>query len=218
MVSYPSISGIMMSIRTIATSGVDSSIAIASRPVPAVRTRHAPPLQHAAECENIPNVVVHHQHFLPHQRIVRAVQTVEHPLFLRRKVGDYTMQKQCSLIQQPFRRLHSFDHHAARQRCSRASSSGDSSFPVNTTTGKSFRFWRFAQALQDFEARHIGQAQVQHDAVERLLFDRGERFGAGGGDRNINVVMTQQFANTELLRRVVFHNQQVVCGAASNIP
>src|SRR6266850_274202 len=38
MVSYPSISGIMMSIRTIATSGVDSRVAIASRPVPAVRT------------------------------------------------------------------------------------------------------------------------------------------------------------------------------------
>src|ERR1700733_6577708 len=38
MVSYPSISGIMMSISTIATSGVDSSVEIASRPVPAVRT------------------------------------------------------------------------------------------------------------------------------------------------------------------------------------
>ena len=38
IVSYPSISGIIISISTIATSGVDSSVAIASRPVPALST------------------------------------------------------------------------------------------------------------------------------------------------------------------------------------
>ena len=58
MVAYPSISGIMMSIRTIATSGVDSSIEMASRPVPAVKTAIPRRSRHAAESENVAHVVV----------------------------------------------------------------------------------------------------------------------------------------------------------------
>src|SRR5258708_37772979 len=63
MVLYPSISGIMISINTMATSGVDSSVSIASRPVPAVKTV-IPAFQHAAERENISHVIVHHENFL----------------------------------------------------------------------------------------------------------------------------------------------------------
>ena len=116
MVSYPSISGIMMSISTIATSGVDSRVAIASRPGPSGQNRHSAPFQHAAEREDVAHVVIHDQHLLSHQSVVGTMQPVQHFLLLRRQIGDHAMQEQRSLIEQPFGRLHAFDDHAARQR------------------------------------------------------------------------------------------------------
>src|SRR5216683_259378 len=114
IVSYPSISGIIISISTIAMSGVDSSVDRFTAG-PSSKNRHASPLQHAAEREDIAHVVIHHQHLLSHQSVIRTMQLLQHPLLFRRKVRHHAMQEQRRLIQQSFRRLDSLDYYAARQ-------------------------------------------------------------------------------------------------------
>ena len=59
--------------------------------------------------------------------------------------------------------------------CSCASSSADSSRPVNTTTGTSDSAASSLDLLQHLEAGHVGQAQIEHDAVERLLAQSRQR-------------------------------------------
>ena len=78
--------------------------------------------------------------------------------------------------------------------CSRASSSGDSSLPVKTTTGRSRERGVVADALEHLEARHVGQPQVEHHAVVRLLAQRVERLGAGAGRVDLDVVVAEQLA------------------------
>ena len=63
--------------------------------------------------------------------------------------------------------------------CSRASSSGDSSLPVKTTTGRSRSVGSSRMLLEHLEARHVRQPQVEHHAVVRLLAQRCERLVAG---------------------------------------
>ena len=53
--------------------------------------------------------------------------------------------------------------------CSCASSSADSSRPVNTTTGTSDSDVVALDLLQHLEAGHVGQPQVEHDAIASLL-------------------------------------------------
>ena len=51
-----------------------------------------------------------------------------------------------------------------------------------------------ADALQHLEAGHVGQPQVEHDAVAGLLAQRVERLGAGVGGDDLDVVVAEQFA------------------------
>ena len=92
--------------------------------------------------------------------------------------------------------------------CSCASSSGDSSWPVNTTTGTSRSALSSADALQHLEPRHVGQPQVEHHAVERLLGQRGQRRRAGVGDHDVDVVVAEQLRDAQLLGGVVLDDQQ----------
>ena len=92
--------------------------------------------------------------------------------------------------------------------CSCASSSGDSSRPVKTTTGTSASALVAADALQHLEPRHVGQPQVEHHAVARLLGQRGQRRRAGVGDDDVEVVVGQQLLDAQLLGGVVLDDQQ----------
>ena len=78
---------------------------MASRPVPAVQHGHAAALENAAEGEDVAHVVVHDQHLFADQRIVGAVQAIEHFLFFARQVGDDAMQEQRRFIEQAFRAI-----------------------------------------------------------------------------------------------------------------
>ena len=82
-----------MSINTMAKLGFDSTSAIASFPVVAVSTSHTASLQNAAECENVPGVVVHQKYRFADEILVRAVQALEHPLLFLRQVGNDPMQE-----------------------------------------------------------------------------------------------------------------------------
>ena len=65
-----------------------------------------------------------------------------------------------------------------------------------------------AQLLEKLESGHIGQSQVENDAIEALVFDRGQSFFAGGDNDDVDVVVVEQRPDTELLRRLIFDNQQ----------
>ena len=196
MVSYPSISGIIMSISTMATSGVDSSVAIASRPVPAVKHGHSAPLQNAAERENIPHVVVDDQHFLAHQCVIRTVQPLEHPLLLRpadRRPRDAETAPfrpaNVPATRRPSPRR--FAPAIAAARLLRAMSS----FPVKTTTGKSLKRWSFAQASPALRIRDMsGRRRSSTTQSKCFLCQRFQRFFSGRSNRHVDVVVSEQLA------------------------
>ncbi len=75
---------------------------------------HAAPLQHAAQREDVARVVVHQQRGPADQILIGTIELFEHPLLLDRQFRDHTVQKQRRLVEQPFRRLHAFDHDASR--------------------------------------------------------------------------------------------------------
>ena len=92
--------------------------------------------------------------------------------------------------------------------CRRASSSGDNSLPVKTTTGRSLSEGSSRKLLQNLEAAHVGQPQVEHRAIVHLLLHYFERFGAGGNDGDIDVVVAQQLFDAELFGGIVLDDQQ----------
>ncbi len=95
---------------------------------------------------------------------------------------------------------------------SRACSSVDRSLPVNTTTGTSTQLGLGVHLLQQVEARHVGQAQVQHHAVEGLVGQCRQRLAAGAGRHDVDVVVAQQLDNGLLLDLVVLdHQQSLAC-------
>ena len=65
-----------------------------------------------------------------------------------------------------------------------------------------------AQFVQHLEARHVRQAQVQHDAVGGLLAHDVERLFARAGGDDFDIVITQKLGDAHLLGRIVFHHQQ----------
>ncbi len=94
IVSYPFISSIMISVRTIARPGVDSMGAMASRPVPVLRTvvRSYAAFQRAAAGEDVANIVVHVQNLATIEGFIRWMQAVEHPLLVCRQVAQISVR------------------------------------------------------------------------------------------------------------------------------
>ena len=73
---------------------------------------HAAALEHAAEREDVADVVVDHQHLPPDQVIIGSVQALEQCLLLGRQVGDHAVEEERRLVQQPLGRLDSLHHDA----------------------------------------------------------------------------------------------------------
>ena len=104
----------MMSIRTIASSGVCSTRSMASLPVVAVSTfmpRRSSTLDSAKmlrESSSTRSTV------RPTRSSSELLSCSSMLLLLGRQVGDDAMQEQRRLIEQPLGRLHALDHNAAR--------------------------------------------------------------------------------------------------------
>ena len=94
--------------------------------------------------------------------------------------------------------------------CNCASSSADSSRPVNTTTGTSDSAASSRMLLQHIEAGHVRQPEIEHDAVAWLVAQDGERLLAGAGGDDLDIVVAEQFADAHLLGLVVLDDQQTL--------
>ncbi len=92
--------------------------------------------------------------------------------------------------------------------CSVASSSADSSRPVNTTTGTSRSAASSRIRLEHLEPRHVGKLQVEHHAIDLILAQLRERLGAGLGGGDLDVLVAQQLGDALALGLVVLDQQQ----------
>ena len=82
-------------------------------------------------------------------------------------------------------------------------------FPPGEHDDRQFgEFGILADALEHLEARHVGQLQVEHDAVPGPLAQDLERLLAGLGGGDFDIVVAEQFGDAHALGRIVLHDQQ----------
>ena len=119
------------------------------------------------------------------------------------------MQEERRLIEQPLRRFDALDHNAAGQRVQ-----ARVLFRRQFFAGEDHD-WQIAQLAEvsrmrsrTVEAGHVRQSQIEHDAIECFLRHDLQRFRAGRDNGDIDIVVSQQFANAHLFRGIVFHDQQ----------
>ena len=105
-------SGIMMSMSTMLRSGVRSMISMALATVGRADHLHVVVLEQRRQREDVARVVIDHQDLAAAQDFIRAVQTLEHGLLLRRQIGDHAVQEERRLVQQPLRGLHVLEDNA----------------------------------------------------------------------------------------------------------
>ena len=198
-----------MSISTMARSGVDSSVAIASRPVPAVSTvipRRSSTLLSAKMLRTSSSTT---STFLPTSASSDRCSRSSIFCFSGGKIGDHAMQEQRRFVQQPFRRFHALDHDAARQRVQ-----------AGIFFGRQF----LAGEDDDRQIAQTPECRAGVPAPRSRTCPAGARSSttqskdcsssassasapvATTGD--VDVVVTQQFANAQLLGGIVFDDQQ----------
>ena len=88
-------------------------------------------------------------------------------LLLRRQVGDDAVQEQRGLVQQPLGRLHVLEHDALGHRLEPRLLLGGQVLAGEDDDGHVGQRRLGVHLLQQLEAGHVGQAQVEHHAVER---------------------------------------------------
>ena len=145
-------------------------------------------------------------------------EPLQHALLFGRQVGHDAMQEQRGLVEQPLGRFDAFDHDAARHGvevgillgAQLAAGEHDDRHVGQRVVG--------AQLFQHFKAGHVGQAQIEHDAVGGLSAQRIERVAAGAGGLDLDVVIAEQFARCSSARRDCPRRPADACAAASRIP
>ena len=118
------------------------------------------------------------------------------------------MQEESGFVEQPLGRFDVLDHHAARQRVQLRIFFRRQLPAGKDDHGQVFQLGRVAQLLQHLEAGHVGQAQIEHDAVVASLLERLERSCAGSAT---SMSMSSCHSNSRVLRllgRIVFDDQQ----------
>ena len=129
---------------------------------------------------------------------------------LRRwQIGDHAVQEQRRLIEQSLRRLHPLETMLLALRRSSLCSASVSSRPVNTTIGISLHSAVQLHPIEQLEAGHVGQAQIEHDAVETALPSSSSASAPVPAERDCDVVVIEQLADAQLFRRIVLDHQQL---------
>ena len=136
------------------------------------------------------------------------MQPFEHSLLLRRQIGDDAVQEERGLVQQSLRRLDVFQDDALGHRLESRLLIGGEILAGEDDHGDIRQSRLGMDFLQQFEAGHVGQSQVEHHAVERLVEHRLQRLAAGGDGHRLDVFVAQQFDDGLPLDVVVLDDQQ----------
>ncbi len=179
---------------------------------------HPAPLQHAAQREDVAGVVVDQQNGSIDEILVGAVQPLQHALLFGRQVGHDAVQEERGLVQQTLGRLHAFHDDAARHRMKPGIFFRAEFSPGEHDDRHVGQPFVGCKLFQHLEARHVGQAQIEHHAVCRLPPQRIERTTAGACGFYLDIVMAEQFRDAHLLGRIVFNDQQAFPPRRSHIP
>ncbi len=152
------------------------------------------------------------------QILIGAVQTLQHALLGRRQIGDHAVQEQRRLVQQPLRRFDALDHDAARHGV-------QSGVLVRGQLAAGEHHHRHvaqlrivADLLQHLEAGHIGQLQIEHHAIDRILAQLRHSRRAGVRRRDFDVLVAQQFRDALALGLVVLDQQQTLAARRRHSP
>ena len=133
------------------------------------------------------------------------------------QVGDDPVQEQRGLVEQPLRQFDALDDDAARHRVQlgillrRQLAAGEHH---HRQIGQRRVV---ADLFEQLEAGHVGQPQIEHDAIDLLPAQRRERLGAGAGGDDVDVVMAEQLGDPELFGRIVLDDQQALAARLDEI-
>ena len=169
---------------------------------------HAASFQHTAQREDVAGVVVHQQRGLTDQILVGTVEFLQMRCF---SIGNSVITRCKNSDVSSSRRSGEFTPFTTMLRaivCNSASSSTESSRPVNTMTGTLDNEFIFADAVEYFETAHVRQPQIEHDAVVWVLAQGGKRTRAGFGRDDLDIVVIQQFPDAHPFGRIVLDDQQ----------
>ena len=185
-------------------------MAIASLPVVAVSTFMPRRSSTLRQREDIAGIVINKQHGAPDQIFVRRMQPLEHFLLARRQIGDDPMQEQRGFVEQALGRFDALDDDAARHRVQLRILLGRQFAPGEDDDRHGRQRFVVAHALQHLEARHVGQPQIEHDAIGGLLLQRRQRCRAGIDRLDVDVVVAEKLGDAELLGRIVLDDEQAL--------
>ena len=169
---------------------------------------HFEAFEDAGHGKDISDVIVHEKNFLVLQHSL--VEVFEHAPLAFREFGSVAMEQQGGFIEQAFRRADILDDNALGQlpELGLLFLEQIPGGVNNDRNGAQVRL--ILELLQQLDAGHIGQAQVEHDAIEPLRVKRVERLFARGRHGGLHVAVADQLAHVHLLSLVILHQQQVL--------
>ena len=124
--------------------------------------------KHAREREDVAHVVVHEQHLPAFEHRLLVERGADHALLARMQFAFDEMQEQRDLVQQPFRAHGAFDDDALGVAPQLPLVLVAQVAPRVDDDGGAARLAHVLDAVQQLESGHVGEADVEHDAIERL--------------------------------------------------
>src|SRR5262245_51468272 len=118
------------------------------------------------------------------------------------------MKEYCGLVEQTFRGFDAFDNDAAGKGPQLGIFFRREVTPGEYHHGHVAQSWVGTHLAQNFEARNVRQPKVEYRAVAWLTPHRRQRFGAGSGSDDLDIVMAKQFDYPKLFGGVVLDDQQ----------
>ena len=169
---------------------------------------HLVALEDAGQRKDVPDVVVDDQRLLAVEGRVGAVQLIEQPLLLGRQRALHPVQEKSGFVEQALGRLDVLDDDGLRQ----LPELGFLALRQLLAGVDDHRHLRHrligAHLLEQLQAAHVRQAQVQHDAVEPPLLHLAERFLAGADRSDLDVAIADQLDQGVALHVIVLDDQQ----------
>ena len=165
-------------------------------------------LEHARQREDVAHVVVDHEHPLAREHRVGVVQPLEHPALLLRQLRLHAVQEQRGLVEQPLRRLHILHDDRLRELPQlRLLRRREILARVDDDRQVPHRGVRL-HGLQQLEAVHVLEAQVEHHAVEVAGRQLAQRIFGRSDRRDLDVLVLNQLDHARALRLVVLDDEQ----------
>src|SRR5262249_5864818 len=149
----------------------------------------------------------------PGKVLVRTAQAVEHLLFLCWQLGDDAMEEDRGLVEQSLRRFDAFDDDAAGHSTKLSLFFRGELTPGEYHDGHITQGRIGAHLAQNFEARHVRQAEVEYDTVAGFPPHCRESIAACAGGDNLDIIMAEEFGHRKLLGGVVLDDDQALAAS-----